>query len=160
MIATTYLTVWHYIEGAVTLGAFLGMLWRIYKNRQQVWKGTKWASQRGFGLVALLVGSVVLTSVGLALWEFPRFLIFTTAESLVGSFIGAGAGASAFAGVGIYAVLGGIWMTFPETTPGRYVKKRFFGRPSPGRRKVESLWTGLEKRIPAAGILRTSLCSR
>jgi hypothetical protein len=147
------MTIWDFIQGVVTLGAFLGILWGIFQKRRQIWKDTKWVSQRGFGLVALFTGSVVLGSVGLAIWEFPRFLSFTSAESLVGSFIGAGVGASAFAGVGTYAVLGGVWMTAPDSRPGRYVKRRFFARRDHSRGKAIDSWIGLKKRIPAAGIL-------
>ncbi len=153
MTDTDYLTVYRIIEGLVTFGTFFGMLYGVYKRRGRIWTRTKWVSCKGFGLIAIVFGSVVLGSVALAIWEFPRFLIFTTAGSLVGSFIGAGVGASAFASMGLYAVLGGVWMTFPNTRPGRYVKRRFFGRHDHEGRKVQSSWTGLRKRIPAAGIL-------
>jgi|SRR5437016_2832006 len=154
MLETTYLTGWHLIEVVVTFAAFLGILWHLYKNHERIWSGTKRATRKGVGLIALFSGSIVLGSVGLAIWNFSRFLSFTSVSSLAGSCLGAGIGAAAFAGVGMYAVLGGIWLTVPDTRLGRFVKRRFFGRPSPERRKGMAVWAGVMKRIPAAGILR------
>jgi hypothetical protein len=154
MAVTDYLTIYRIAEGLVTFGTLFGMLYGGYKRRGRIWNRTKWVSCKGFGLIAIVFGSVVLGSVVLAIREFPRFLIFTSAESIVGSFIGAGVGAAAFAGFGSYAVLGGVWMMFPNTRPGQYVKRRFFRRHDHEGRKVQSPWTGFRKRIPAAGILR------
>ncbi len=148
------ITGWELVERLVTLYGLLLMLWQLYQNRTKLWSGMKWLAMKGFGLTASFSGAVVLGADGWAIWNFPQFLSFESASSLAGSCLGATIGAMLFGGLGLYAVLGGIWFTIPNTRLGKYVKRRFFGRPERGRRKILSTWAGLKKRVPAAGILR------
>ena len=147
------ITGWELMDRIVILGTLLAWLWGLYKTRGRVWKGVKWLTVKGFGMTASFSGALVLGSDGWAIWNFPRFLSFESPSSVVGSSLGATIGAMLFAGLGAYALAGGIWLTIPNTRLGKCVKRRFFGKAEHARKPTSSRWGSL-KRVPAAGILR------
>jgi hypothetical protein len=144
---------WEFMDRIVILGTLIAWLWGLYKTRGRVWKSVKWLTVKGFGLTASFSGVVVLGSDGWAIWNFARFLSFESPSSVIGSSLGATIGAMLFAGLGAYALAGGVWLTIPNTRLGKCVKRRFFRRAEYARKPTFSHWDGL-KRVPAAGILR------